>query len=284
MKLMNQKSFTVIELLVVIALIGLIASLVLVTTRGTSEKARIAKTLEFSQSVQHALGAEAVGIWNFDEGSGTTAGDISGYRRNGTISSGSWTDETPQKVVGTGAGKYALSFNGVDGCVSVSNFPQLLDSKTIVGWAFELSRPSEGTNIAATTDCGWGTGGYCFGIRATDGRLKFRIADGTNVEEKIGSISLPLNKWNFVAAAYNSINHTVTFYVNGKKDGPYQYTLLSHTSGANLYLGGEDCTGNEWGINGIIDEIRIYSTALTLGEIQKHYAEGAARHGIALVK
>jgi len=119
---MKNKSFSLIELLVVIAIIGLLASIILVSLKGVREKAEIAKGLEFSQSIQHALGADAVGIWSFDEDSGSTANDNSGYGNSGTLynfaSPYGWTSETPHKIVGSGQGKYALSFDGVDDYVT----------------------------------------------------------------------------------------------------------------------------------------------------------------------
>ena len=81
----QEKSFTLIELLVVIAIIGVLTSIVLVSTQGLQGKARITKTLQFSQSLNHTLGAYAVGWWTFDEGSGTQARDNSGYGNNGTL-------------------------------------------------------------------------------------------------------------------------------------------------------------------------------------------------------
>jgi len=54
-KIMRNKGFTLIELLVVIAVIGLIASLVLVSTTGTRKKARDSKRLQDIKQIVLAL-------------------------------------------------------------------------------------------------------------------------------------------------------------------------------------------------------------------------------------
>ena len=68
---MNKKnkkaSFTVIELLVVIAIIGLLASVILVSLTKSRGKAREKSALQFSSTVYHALGADLVAFWNFDD-------------------------------------------------------------------------------------------------------------------------------------------------------------------------------------------------------------------------
>ena len=64
---MHSLGFTLIELLVVIAIIGMLASIVLVSLRSSQDKARVARGLQFSQSVYHAIGVDATGIWRFDE-------------------------------------------------------------------------------------------------------------------------------------------------------------------------------------------------------------------------
>lgn len=132
---MRKKGFTLIELLVVIAVIGLISSIVLVQIKTPREKAQIAKSLQFSNTIQNALGSEGVGTWSFDDQTNPTK-DSSGYGNNGTIYGASFTDETPHKVVGTGAGRYALQFDGVDDYVDCGA-PSSLDipgDKTLELW------------------------------------------------------------------------------------------------------------------------------------------------------
>ncbi|MDD5750140.1 MAG: type II secretion system protein [Candidatus Pacebacteria bacterium] len=68
----SNRAFTLIELLVVIAIIGILASIVIVSFPTATQKARLAKTLSWAGSVSHSLGSSAVGIWTFDNISGTT--------------------------------------------------------------------------------------------------------------------------------------------------------------------------------------------------------------------
>ncbi|PIV44871.1 MAG: hypothetical protein COS25_02885, partial [Candidatus Nealsonbacteria bacterium CG02_land_8_20_14_3_00_37_10] len=84
----NQKGFTLAELLVVISILGLLASIVLVVTSGATERARIAKILQWSQSLHSLLGADVVGSWRMDENPAihnTFITDYSGWGNNGTL-------------------------------------------------------------------------------------------------------------------------------------------------------------------------------------------------------
>src|SRR4030042_5196641 len=88
---MKQKAFTLAEVLVVISIIGLLGSIIVVATRGAIERAKIAKTLQFSGQINNALGVDLVGNWGFDEGENGTcapsgdACDDSGYGNNGVF-------------------------------------------------------------------------------------------------------------------------------------------------------------------------------------------------------
>jgi prepilin-type N-terminal cleavage/methylation domain-containing protein len=102
-----RRGFTLIELLVVIAVIGILSTAVLVYLGDTQDKARVAKSFQFSSSIEHSLGSNLVGRWDFDN----SATDTSGYSNHGTVSGAVYATDTPQFVVGSGTGKYSLYFD-----------------------------------------------------------------------------------------------------------------------------------------------------------------------------
>lgn len=88
--MIRPKGFTLIELLIVIAILGILSVAIVTALNvvGNLNKATLAKAKTFSASVENALSINQVGKWSFEEGSGITAKDTSGYENNGTISGG----------------------------------------------------------------------------------------------------------------------------------------------------------------------------------------------------
>jgi prepilin-type N-terminal cleavage/methylation domain-containing protein len=276
---MDNNSFTVIELLVVIAIIGVLASIVLVSLSGTRDRAQIAKTLLYSNQIYHSLGADIVGNWNFDEGSGTTAIDSSGYNNTGTLVNGpTYNSDTPHKAAGQGSGKYALSFDGTDDyvdCGKNSNLVGITQKVTVEAWVNRNSS-DDGGMVAGI----WWGEKYALWVDANRHPLAY-LRGSAGSTQKIASGVVNNNVWTHIVMTFD--RPTVRLFINGVEDSSspwtWDYDLAWSGVAMPFSIGGMNISGNS-GVkfNGLIDEVRVYNAALTTSEIQQHYVQGLERH------
>lgn len=269
--------------MVVIAIIGLLSSIVLVVSNlpAKKQKIRIATSLEFSQSVQSVLGSEAVAIWNFDEGlSGlplSIAQDSSGNRNSGTCPGAScpvYDSDTPQKIIGQDSGKYALQFDGSDYVEGPApNFTAWTEA-TIEAWI----NPS---SIVSSQIAGSYYGGYSPSIDLNgDGKVlvHFGRPEGApSIELTAMSTSvLTAGAWHhIVGVAKTGPDGYAKIYVDGALEATTPGNSL-FTYNGTIIVGAR--SPGTYSFNGLIDEVRIYSSALSSSNIQKHYAEGLEKY------
>lgn len=268
---MKQKSFTLIELLVVIAIIGLLASIVLVSMRGVRSKARIAKNLEFSQSVQHVLGAYAVGMWSFESiESGSQVIDGSGYNNHGTVNGATLVPSLDQ--LGN-----ALLFDGANDYVDAGNDTSLSPTSVLTAEAW-LRPISVGGNVPIIAK-GKDTEQYLITISDTNKfRAHIRTTGGWQWSD--GDITPAANTWYHVVMTYDG--STLRLYVNGVLDisTGFGNSISYSMTNSSLRIGA--MVGYPNYMSGRIDEVRIYNRALSTAEIQKHYAAGLDRHKLTI--
>lgn len=210
-----------------------------------------------------------VSYWKFDEGSGTTAYD-SADANDGTLVNGPiWT---------TGQVDDALSFDGVDDYVSVSDDPSLRISEkiTIEAWVNITDRSNFRAVVVKQ-------GNYHFRIR--DGYLGF--IHWTSEGWKGGyddTTLLDTDTWYHVAVSFDTVNDIIKFYVNGNNVKNITDGWYMATGDDPLTIGSQSPEALHRNFfNGIIDEVAVYNRILTLEEIRQHYENGLRGWGYCAI-
>ncbi len=266
----HNKSFTLIELLVVIAIIGLLASIVLVSLKNARERARIAKGLNFSAQVHYALGAYAAGVWDFNEGSGTTAKDMSGNENDGTIINGAgWTSDTPNNALGN-----ALDFDGTDDYVDCGegggDFDFGTGNFTISAWIYPKSF---GTYDGIVTKRTSRNPSWQFCVLTPDTIVFYAHNGSTSYHVEKSGINA--NQWYNAVVSIDRATNGGKLYINGVFAA--QRTFIgSFDNDVILRIGLENA--NHSYFDGFIDDVRIYGEALSSAQIKKHYVQGLKKH------
>jgi len=222
-------------------------------------------------SAAKAADPDLVGHWMFDEGSGTTAYDSSGNGNDGTLQG------DPQWVEGQLGG--GLEFDGSDARVVAPNISLDNRSFTIAMWVNAVLYTGEqvvfstGLTGSDNTDMHLRIGGPGSGNVPSGGvRMGFYNNDldtpGGLIEE---------NTWYHITFWYDFENQNRRIYINGVQEAEAAASPYLGTSG-NTVIGAWG-TG-QW-FRGIIDDVRVYTRALTDTEILGVMAGGGAEYPLA---
>ena len=220
--------------------------------------------LTSSDSVTITVYAEGyyglVVYYDFESGSGSTAYDRSGFALDGTLSG------DPQWITGK-IGNYAMKFDGIDeqvDCGSDSKL-NLTDDFTITAW-MKTTEESPGYFFQrAQGSPTW----ECYTLAVLDDKLFSRSHDGTTQGDVKSTADVNDGKWHHVALVADA-GQPLTLYIDGSvvtqydtrqnaPAGPYNFTADKH-----LYVGYSTSHGS---FTGSLDEVRLYSRALSPGEI-----------------
>jgi prepilin-type N-terminal cleavage/methylation domain-containing protein len=271
-KLIKQ-AFTLIELLVVIAIIGILSGLIIVSMNGVTEKANIAKSQVFSNSLRNALMINLVFEVKLDEGAGTVivdswksnTGNLVNFNFDATDG---WRTET-NCIYGS-----CLLFDGSNDYISISESENMkTDNITIEAW-INPTIVTNGSPVRTTI-----TNKFYLGFHL-DGSFAWHVrkSDGTGSYAYSNTV-VSTNKWHHITATYKSQSFQ-RFYIDGIKVADISNITWSPLVVVGSY--GWAIGASDWGAGGnyykgIIDNVRIYNDAVSISQIREQYYLGLNR-------
>jgi len=209
-----------------------------------------------SMPTNEALSQDAkflMGYWSFDNIKGEEAKDQSGNGNDGTING-------DFKVV---AGKFgdALSFDGSGSHVAIADSKSLdgMDELTAQLW-INFNAIKADWNHILEKDC-------LYGLTVNTAAGTFQYDTGTDCGNRAGWVNsqykVSPKTWYHIAMTVDGSK--VIFYVNGKKESEKAWNKPVGDSAVALHI----AHPSSYLVDGIIDEVKVWSTALTEFEIQR---------------
>ncbi|NQT03773.1 MAG: LamG domain-containing protein, partial [Planctomycetes bacterium] len=219
-------------------------------------------------SVAGAADPDLIGWWPLNEGSGDTAIDLSASGNDGTITNAdsgglgaggsAWLNDPERGMV--------LSFNGDDGSGAVVSTDLIIPAMTMdndFSWAFwTFQHPDQATdNDTILGNRYGGTESPLQFIKFTPTRFEFYNDDGSYTEG-INYDPIPLGEW--VHHVISKDGADFTYYRNGEEAGT---NTISKTIDENPFGFGGDGTNNNEKWQGYLSDVRLYTKALSAGEV-----------------
>ena len=222
---------------------------------------------------------DPIAHWTFDEGSGTTANDSSSNGNHGTVYGALWT---------SGQIDGALNFDGTNDYVGLpDNEPIWLPQYnfTLSAWVYferDVSSVHEcildlnhGDSAEPSNELG-----YQIGRRKNDGKLTFYMTTTTNTDEDLASNDvLVKNTWYHVVAVRDGTTQAV--YIDGLSNNsrtcssaPIDFVGVYDDDTVNIGRFSRSGNPDVSHLDGTIDDVRIYDSALTAQEINLLYQMG----------
>ncbi len=195
--------------------------------------------------------------------------DSSGYN-NHTMLDANCPQWIPDSKIGSGCYK----FNGTNNYMGIENFVPGTTSLTISSW---FNKIGEGSNYECVLhkgpDNSIGSTEYWLGVDLND-YLTATIGAVTGVGWSAGQtpVTATLGTWYHLAASWDGA--VVKVYINGEYIK--QYSLTSYSGSVAPMRFGSSSNGMNYQFNGIVDDVRIYATALSADDIKELYQQRAS--------
>jgi len=209
---------------------------------------------------------DLAGLWLFEDDDDDIVKDLSGIGNDGKINGNpEWAD-----------GKFgmAMEYDGMDDSVEVPDlYPYVKDGFTVTFWLYKIGQDLSNRWLFGSYS-GWQAGSTSFLIwKDEDNRnnLIFGVQGQKGGRGTCSFSSLSYERWNHIAASYDGSQ--VRLYVNGNQVSSSGFSEEVSGASSPWFIGYSP--GNQ--IMGMMDDVAIFSSALTINEIKEIMNEGLER-------
>ncbi len=200
----------------------------------------------------------------FDEGTGTTATDTAGSN-NGTISGAVYTSEVPFKPqVATREMTHSLSFDGSNDYVGATVFSEISEALEYTIEFDVLAKDLTASNLIGNT---LGASDR-MSIKIDSGEITAGHYDGASFLGNFKAKNIEINKWYHVVYSFADTNSVL--YIDSIPNVLAGSGTLTSTN-VNFTVGDRVDRSGTYPFNGLIENVRIYNTALTATEVSNLY-------------
>jgi len=208
-------------------------------------------------SLAKAADPDLAAHWMFDKGSGNVAYDSSGTGNDGTIHGATWVEE--------GKINSALSFDRGD-FVEVPHSESLSITKeiTVMAW-YNCTDVSENPTVVGK---GSGDPTVHFELSLQGGGIYWQFKFTDSWVECIMSPLPTLGEWHHIAGTFDGETGTFKFYLDGELGAELESSRKDLPENELPVTIGKRINPEGRFMRGMIDDVRIYSRALTADEIQ----------------
>jgi fibronectin type 3 domain-containing protein len=197
-----------------------------------------------------ANGPGLVAAYSFDDGSGTTLSDASGNGHNGTVSGATW-------AAGHDGG--ALSFDGSSASVDLGGLGTFYQS----GFTLEAWVKKSGAKKDVAVVGSWNGGGPMLWVDHIAG--DYQLVMNSGMSNYLDSGQAPVaGQWQNLAATYDG--STARYYIDGTQVASRSVSFPIGSS--NVWRIGAYGSPAGGFFDGLVDDVRIYSRALSGAEVQ----------------
>jgi DNA-binding beta-propeller fold protein YncE len=213
---------------------------------------------------QQVVTADApAGYWRLDETTGTTAAKAAGTANNGT-----YTNVTlgAAGLIASTSDK-AASFSGSSSRVQIASSAAVSPTAqvSVEAWIKPTAIPASGSFASVTSKA------ESYSLQFNGPRLEFTIMQsGTRRRLQAPAGAIAVGGTYHVVGTYDGT--TQRLYINGAQSVSAALTgaITANTNG--LYIG--SWNGSQEFFQGTIDEVAVYTTALTAAKVSNHYVTG----------